>query len=140
MARGDHIKVRRYGYSHHGIDLGDGSVVHFAGREREKQDACVQRTPLSVFAKGGRVRTVAYRRRDPADAVCARALSSLGRVDYDLIHSNCEHFARWCMTGKRRSHQVRRALYTAAGLGIFTGVVAAKGILTVYSWRRFGRG
>jgi hypothetical protein len=26
MAKGDHIKVRRLVYSHHGIDCGDGSL------------------------------------------------------------------------------------------------------------------
>ena len=29
MARGDHIFVHCLGYSHHGIDLGDGNVIHF---------------------------------------------------------------------------------------------------------------
>ena len=29
MARGDHIFVYCLGYSHHGVDCGDGDVIHF---------------------------------------------------------------------------------------------------------------
>ena len=56
MARGDHLKVRRRGYWHHGIDCGDGTVIHYAGLEREKSDAYVRRTSLAEFCKGRTVR------------------------------------------------------------------------------------
>ena len=29
MAKGDHLFVYCGGYSHHGIDVGDGNVIHF---------------------------------------------------------------------------------------------------------------
>ena len=29
MDKGDHIFVYRRGYSHHGIDCGDGTVIHY---------------------------------------------------------------------------------------------------------------
>lgn len=43
MARGDHVKVKRMGglYTHHGIDLGDGRVIHYSGEVGRKKDAAV---------------------------------------------------------------------------------------------------
>ena len=88
MACGDRLAVEHrvagstVTYMHHGIDVGDGTVVHarpddfrnpFAGGR-------VVRTPLEEFAAGRPVRTVI----DPparfaADAIVDRALAAVGR-------------------------------------------------------------
>ena len=57
MARGDHIKVRRRGllYAHHGIDLGDGTVAHYAewGKYKGKKGGPhVVRSSMGDFFKG----------------------------------------------------------------------------------------
>jgi hypothetical protein len=44
MAVGDHISVVRCGYSHHGIDGDDGTVIHLTGEPFAKRDARVRRT------------------------------------------------------------------------------------------------
>jgi hypothetical protein len=52
MARGDHIYVRRFGgiYVHHGIDAGDGTVIHYtSGHWLTPRQ--VRRTSLDKFAK-----------------------------------------------------------------------------------------
>ncbi|MFN3326267.1 MAG: lecithin retinol acyltransferase family protein [Bryobacteraceae bacterium] len=36
MARSDHIFCRRFGYTHHGIDAGDGTVTHYTGERGQK--------------------------------------------------------------------------------------------------------
>ncbi len=56
MAAGDHIYVKRFGgvYAHHGIDCGDGSVIHYTG-ESWYAPRRVQRTPLELFARDGEV-------------------------------------------------------------------------------------
>jgi len=125
MARGDQLRVHRFpGYRHHGIDCGDGTVIHYTGEPFQKRGACVCRTPIEEFAKGGRVEVV--RRRHPVDPemVIQRAESRLGEASYNLVWNNCEHFARWCETGVRKSRQVRWVLRTAAGICVAAGCVA----------------
>lgn len=142
MARADHVMVSRLGgvFVHHGIDCGDGSVIHFTG-ETWATPRSVQRTSMKEFARGSSVQvrdyteffrrlgepgqlprrmTIRWRRElaglmgggagesrafDP-DAVIARAESRLGRVDFDVVLNNCEHFATWCKTGLSDSEQV----------------------------------
>lgn len=113
MATGDHIYVRRsLGYTHHGIDCGDGSVIHFNGEPFKKAAASIARTPLADFAGGSRVRTCIY---SPA-VTTERAESRVGIKSYNLVFNNCEHFATWCCTGSFESRQVRRVGRGAAGV------------------------
>src|SRR5947209_3836365 len=100
MARGDHIYVNRLGYDHHGIDCGDGTVIHYTGEIGQKADAAVRRTSIDVFLKGRRLLVLDYGWCDPPDVVVQRAESRLGENKYHLVFSNCEHFATWCKTGK----------------------------------------
>ena len=60
MARGDHIMVPRLGglFTHHGIDCGDGTVIHFTG-ETWSTPRSVQRTSMAQFSRG-----TAVERRD----------------------------------------------------------------------------
>lgn len=118
MARGDHIKVRRRSglYSHHGIDMGDGTVIHFSGEPFRRDEASICRVTLAEFLAGGRLVVVRHRCTELApDEVAAAAEAELARQKYCLWRNNCEHFATWCKTGRRRSRQVRRALHIAAG-------------------------
>lgn len=118
MARGDHIVLRRRGYTHHGIDMGDGSVIHYAGAPWRKGDTSIVRWTLSQFAGDSAVSSLPHS-TDP-DIVCARAESRLGEDDYHVLARNCEHFARWCVEGEWRSPQIATAsvlLGLAVGLG-----------------------
>jgi len=107
MARGDHIYVDRLGgiYSHHGIDCGDGTVIHYWTDELPLRSS-VKRTSLAEFAEGGSIRVRGYADCDAPDRVLRRALGSLGARGFDPLMSNCEHFAVWCKTGRRESAQV----------------------------------
>ncbi len=115
MARGDHLRVRRRGYWHHGIDCGDGTVIHFCGLVQEKRDACLRQTDMEFFIRGGIPEVVEYPDSDPPEVVLRRAQSLLGAQDYSLLRNNCEHFAHWCKTGVKRSNQVLRAARAGAG-------------------------
>jgi hypothetical protein len=110
MARGDHLYVDRMGglYSHHGIDCGDGTVIHFCPDDILLRSS-VKRTTLSEFAEGGSVKVRSYAECDPPETVMKRAVSSLGARGFDPLTSNCEHFAVWCKTGRVESHQIRSA-------------------------------
>lgn len=127
MARGDHIYVRRrFGiYSHHGIDCGDGSVIHFTGEPgQSKERASIARTGLSDFCAGGKVKVREYGMRDSPDEAVERAESRLGESGYHLAFNNCEHFAAWCCTGREQSHQVRGVAASAAN-GVVTATTVA---------------
>ncbi|EGJ33968.1 MULTISPECIES: lecithin retinol acyltransferase family protein [Moorena] len=109
MARGDQIYVFQKFlnlegvYQHHGIDCGDGSVIHY-----RKNTETIERTSLATFALG---ETKIYVRQYSVclipDVVIRRAESRLGERQYNLIFNNCEHFANWCKTGKSESQQVK---------------------------------
>jgi hypothetical protein len=106
VASGDHLYVRRgLRYSHHGIDCGDGTVIHHIGPRRS---LLVARTSLEEFAVRSKVRVRTYGDRLSAEDAIRNAESRLGSSDYSLVRNNCEHFAAWCCTGRARSAQVRR--------------------------------
>ncbi len=130
MAKGDHIQVGRLGYSHHGVDCGDGTVIHFSGDDGEKKRPYVRRTSLDEFAQGAHVH-VAHHAKDPKASV-ARAEQYLDADNYSLIFHNCEHFARWCATGRHKSRQVRIAISgLAVGVtGLLTWLVLRRGSRT----------
>lgn len=138
MAPGDHIfVVRPKGYTHHGIDCGDGMVIHFSGEPgKAKFEASVIRVTMEVFLSGGTLQVRRYGVRDDATTTLARAEEKLGSREYHLVANNCEHFVVWCCTGSSASEQVRAVVSgaahsaTAAATLVGTGgVVASIGIV-----------
>ncbi|MDX1965008.1 MAG: lecithin retinol acyltransferase family protein [Pirellulales bacterium] len=130
MAAGDHIIVRARFFTHHGIDMGDGTVIHFnggAGRTdsladaiRQKGDARIIRSTFDEFVCGRDFWYAAQHESFEAEIVCRRAESRLGEANYHVATNNCEHFANWCKTGRAISLQVdawRRSLSTGAVRG-----------------------
>lgn len=119
MARGDHLKASRPTYHHDGIDLGDGRVVHFAANSGgSKSSACVRISTLDEFAGDGEISVQQYANMPDRELIVQRALSKVGNAHYDLLSNNCEHFARWCVTGHHRSEQVVAATSMAATVGL----------------------
>ena len=120
---GDHIRVKRKRrfYTHHGIYMGDGEVVHVIGSVREKIDPEVRKTDLAGFLKGGKLKRRTYKERLPAFETIRIAERHISDKSYSMIWNNCEHFATYCVTGKKKSRQVNGTL---SGLGtVATGVV-----------------
>lgn len=109
MAKGDHIFVKRPFYTHHGIDCGDGTVIHYTGEPGCKRNAAVKLTDIQEFTAGGHVMIRYYDRQDNVEKTLERAFSRLGEDSYNLLFNNCEHFAAWCKTGQKRSEQIVRA-------------------------------
>jgi hypothetical protein len=141
MARGDHIFVSREGYTHHGIDLGDGTVVHLAPRSPApislfaliawKSQARVRRVALGEFASGRAVWIREYLGGFDPDTVVKRALSRCGDHGYHLADNNCEHFACWCKTGHHHSEQVRNvAAKVVSSAGVVSAVGAGLGVVS----------
>lgn len=114
MARGDHVYVRRgRRYTHHGIDCGDGRVIHFVGPRGSVRH--VARTSIDEFAAGSDVLVRTYDERLSPEETVANAESRLGSSGYHLVRNNCEHFAAWCCTGRAASMQVRRWVWGSQG-------------------------
>ncbi|MEM6450790.1 MAG: lecithin retinol acyltransferase family protein [Cyanobacteria bacterium P01_D01_bin.105] len=106
MARGDQVYAFReivgIPYEHHGIDCGDGTIIHYS----KIGEAQISRTPRATFARGGTVYTKAVSTALISDIVVQRAESRLGERQYDLFFNNCEHFADWCKTGGGKCAQL----------------------------------
>jgi hypothetical protein len=127
MATGDHVFVRRGGYTHHGVEVDDGMVIHFTGTPGSKRGAAIRLEPTEVFRSGGVVEVRRYERRLEPGVAVERAESKLGQSGYNLYANNCEHFARWCVTGDHRSSQVN-AVNATGGLVATTAAAAAGGV------------
>ncbi|TNE43153.1 MAG: hypothetical protein EP343_34670 [Deltaproteobacteria bacterium] len=121
MAKGRHIKVARWQgiYYHHGIDRGDGTVIHYSGEVASKQDASIRQDTMATFLDGGRMETCDhYEALFTPDEIIQRAESRIGEKAYGLYGNNCEHFARWCRTNEHLSEQVERAKQTLTEIAV----------------------
>ena len=102
-----HIVTPRRGYLHHGIYVGGGKIVHYAGLAHGLRRSPVEETTLDRFARG---RPVWVRSDAPptfsSREVIHRARSRVGEDGYRLLTNNCEHFCEWCLHGEHRSYQV----------------------------------
>lgn len=136
MALGDHFFVwrRQYGigrFQHHGIDVGDGTVVHFtdgkdgvagpgvAGPGGNTSEFQICRTDLDFVTRGGRDRlhVVQHALRRTPEQIVDRAITHVGTRGYDLLFYNCEHFAAWCVHDRYESRQVAVACERGSAIG-----------------------
>jgi len=108
---GAHLVSQRDGYTHHGIYVGHGQVIHYGGFHGSAVRRPIEYVALHRFAQGSGISV----RAEPDAAysgadVVERARSRLGEDRYRLLTNNCEHFCTWCLLGRGRSDQVRRCL------------------------------
>lgn len=101
-------------YEHHGIYIGDGKVIHFAAPDGDfSMDIKIRETTLGKFKDGGELEIRDFDAVDndlklSNDEIVQRAKNSLERQDfgsYNLLTNNCEHFANYCVFGKKFSEQ-----------------------------------
>ena len=112
---GDHIRVNRGLYYHHGIYVSDEYVINFAstkpGYELDPNSASVCIVSLKDFLKNGMCEVRIYTaeeekiKRNNQDKV-NYAFTKIGSKGYNLLNNNCEHFANECVFGKKRSEQI----------------------------------
>ncbi len=108
---GTHLTTPRRGYVHHGLYVGEGRVIHYAGLSRRLRRGPVEEVTLEAFAAGKPWQAKPV----PAPAYAGvqaveRARSRLGENDYRLWSNNCEHFVEWALHGTPRSAQVERLM------------------------------
>jgi hypothetical protein len=132
MARGDRIRTecrvigRQVVYQHHGIDLGDGTVVHARPFQfaRLFHGGSVVRTSREEFAGSSAIEL----QTEPAavfppEEIADRAELLVGSQGYCPVFANCEHFVSWCATGRTESRQIEILADRLRGFG--TRVAAA---------------
>jgi len=108
---GSHLVTARRGYLHHGIYVGDGKVVHYAGLACGLHRGPVEEVALARFSRGRPVWVKSHSRsRFECREVIQRARSRVGEDCYRLLTNNCEHFCEWCLRGEHRSYQVEALL------------------------------
>lgn len=112
IRRGDHIAWHQYlGYWHHAIVVEVQfymvRVIHYNGPAAHKGE--IVEDWLTIDPKREPLYRIDYdsRFRNPSETVVQRAKTRVGEHSYNLLTNNCEHFARWCVTGKHCSFQVQ---------------------------------
>ena len=98
-------------FHHFGIADGKGAVIH-----NSKLRKCVTIDSYEEFADGKKILISTITSINPSQAaiIAARYLG----MPYNLIKSNCEHFARVCHGLEKESTQIQQYLLGALGLGI----------------------
>jgi Lecithin retinol acyltransferase len=103
-----HLASTRGLYTHHGLYVGDGRVIHYAGPFRALFRGKVEEVSLKDFARGRRIAVLSGATPFTDAEVVRRARLRLGERRYRLLSNNCEHFCEWCLRGRSRSSQVER--------------------------------
>ena len=111
-----HLISPRTLYTHHGIYVGNGRVIHYAGLAQGMRRGPVEDVSLERFAGGHGVRIRREPRRFCRREVVQRARSRLGERRYRILTNNCEHFCAWAVRGEFRSGQVERFRFALTAL------------------------
>lgn len=96
------------GFDHYGIYAGSKKVIHFS-------EGKIRKESLEKFIEGAGIfngnffEVMAFSSSATEDITLEesyqRAESCIGMEGYDVLDSNCEHFALWCRTGEAFSGQ-----------------------------------
>ena len=113
--KGDIVRVRLGSGYHYGVFVSEDEVIQFgypplpefADKNADPRVCAVDADTFccgKMIERGIPVRSDKSVRRTPDEAV-ALARSRIGEGGYNVIHNNCEHFARECVLGAKRSEQ-----------------------------------
>ena len=115
LKEGDHIRVKRPHYYHHGIYVGDSNVIHYCSETGDSIDhpelVYVRETSIDFFSSGEIVEVASLnlfellysRKREERIKI---AKSMLGEGNYNFLHNNCETLANKCCYKKVLSSQI----------------------------------
>ncbi len=112
---GAHLISPRTFYIHHGIHLGGGRVVHYAGYSGSIKPGPIELTDIESFANGRPVWVVQEPCEYSSEEIVRRAYSRIGERHYRVFSNNCEHFCSWCTRGRSYSVQVDALLHSPRG-------------------------
>lgn len=118
---GDMIRVSFGNFYHYGIFVSDDEIIQFGlpptegllNRKFDEISVCV--TDIDTFSMGKIVEVASIEKGDklkrlsPSKTV-SRAQSRIGEKGYDILHNNCEHFARYCYLGEKGCEVTEQAI------------------------------
>ena len=124
--KGDLLRTRRdAGYYHYGIASSESTVIHYSGLEGDNvlnpNNIKIIETPVEQFIREDFLQVLTpFKSPFEREEIVKRAKNCVGNSKfngkfYNLVSNNCEHFARYCYSGKRRSHQVSIVVGSSAG-------------------------
>jgi len=123
--KGQHLFIKKASdtYTHHGLGLGEGRVIHYSGLANDlKTEGVIEEVSLDEFTQGKEINIKPHldRQHTPEVAII-RASLRIGEAQYHILHNNCEHFVEWCVSGQHQSNQSTRGkLIYSAGIGART--------------------
>ncbi len=130
IAIGSHLVTPRTGYSHHGIYVGDGMVVHYSGLANGMNTGPVEEVTLTEFTGGNGYSVSKHENAKYSGVEIAyRARSRIGENLYCVFSNNCEHFCEWCINNDHDSKQVTTVTFVAGSAGATTAGLAARGVV-----------
>jgi hypothetical protein len=96
-----HLVSSRSFYTHHGIYVGRGRVIHYSGYPSGlgRRRGPVEEVSLDHFTRGRVTRVRPSDALYDSQEVVRRARARLGEDQYRLLSNNCWHFCRWCLHG-----------------------------------------
>lgn len=128
ISLGAHLVSSRGGYTHHGIYVGNGKVVHYSGLADGLTSGPVEEVTLQKFSSGKGYRIKGHRNKKFSDSdIVARARSRIGENLYCVFSNNCEHFCEWCINADHESEQVNNGAAIAGSAGATAIGIVARG-------------
>ncbi|WP_159991987.1 lecithin retinol acyltransferase family protein [Pelistega ratti] len=120
MEIGSHLISSRGLYTHHGIYIGNGQVIHYSGLADgvHQQKGSVCQVSLEEFEQGNKSYIQNHTGAMSPDMIVQRAKSRLGEKNYHVVFNNCEHFVNWCIEGEHKSEQVIGAIRNSVKVGM----------------------
>ena len=118
------------GYTHHGVYVGNGIVVHYAGLADGLNAGPVEQRPLEEFTCGkGYSIKVHASAKFTGEQAAGRAQSRIGEQLYCVFSNNCEHFCEWCINGDHNSAQANNGAAAAGPIGATAAGLAARAVV-----------
>jgi hypothetical protein len=122
---GAHLIVKHFGYSHHGIYVGKGRVIHYSGFAHLFKKHPIEITSLQKFAHGKKITIRHYSTpKYSGRAVVRRMRSRMHENNYHLIINNCEHLCSWAITGIESSPQVIKMMNRLTTIGYISSLMS----------------
>ena len=121
---GAHLIVKHFGYSHHGIYVGKGRVIHYSGFAHFFRTHPIEVTSIEKFAHGKIISIRHYEQPKYKGRHAVRRMRlRMHENNYHLIINNCEHLCSWAITGIESSPQVVKMMNRLTTIGYISSIM-----------------
>lgn len=122
---GSHLIIHHFGYSHHGIYVGKGRVIHYSGFAHFFKTYPIEVTTLKKFARGKQIQIRHYDQpKYSGRMIVKRMRTRMHENNYHLIINNCEHLCSWAITGVESSPQVFKMMNRLTTIGYLSSLMS----------------